>query len=158
MTSKSFLMPSSDRFPAVTSLLHTIQSEQGWRPPANEWDDSPSSPASTPPPLDDMELPSFEDSQLDPLVASNLTPLELSTPQFDFPDPSHGSPSSIQAEFDQDQDTDFDSNGIYTGDGDNSWGEIPTAYSQPGDTVKDLTSGHTQGSVDKEGKLPKPAL
>lgn len=82
-----------------------------------EWDNTSTSPASTPPPLDDLEPPSFEDSQLDPLVPSTLAALPLSAAQFDFPDPtSRGSPSSVRAEFDQDveQDIEFDSDDSIT--------------------------------------------
>ena len=70
-----------------------------------------SSPASTPPPLEDP--PDFDDALRDPVIQSNLEALPLSTgltielEQF-FPDPpSGGSPSSVRAEFDQ-EDLDFD--------------------------------------------------
>jgi ubiquitin carboxyl-terminal hydrolase 4/11 len=94
-------------------LSPKTSSKQDWRPPTMEyWENSSTSPASTPPPLDDLELPSFEEAQQDPIIASNLTPLELSSTQFDFPDPtvSGGSPSSVRAEFDQEsQDLEMDS-------------------------------------------------
>ena len=79
-----------------------MKSTEEWRPQTAEYLDN--SPISSPPPLDD--LPSFEDSQMDPLVASDLTSFEL-----EFPDPtSRGSPSSVRAEFDQDsQDLDMES-------------------------------------------------
>lgn len=108
------ISPSFEKLPSVDSIIQSIRPGEltAWRPAphSDRWDNSPSSQADSPPPLDDIELPSFEASQLDPLVASNLTPLELSAPQFDFPDPtSRGSPSSVQAEFDQDACLDLDS-------------------------------------------------
>ncbi|KIP08809.1 hypothetical protein PHLGIDRAFT_361006 [Phlebiopsis gigantea 11061_1 CR5-6] len=139
---------NGSKVPSFSHLIHSIPSEQGWRPPAASvseyWETSSTSPASTPPPLDDiLDPPSFEDSQLDPLVTSNLTPLELSTPQFDFPDPvSRGSPSSVQAEFDQDQDGDFDSDGFDTKEPPEPWYDdpapdiVPEDVTGPGGEVK----------------------
>lgn len=88
----------------INSILKS--KSDGWRPPTAEyWDNSSTSPASTPPPLDDLEPPSFEDSQLDPIIQSALPQLS----QFNFPDPvSRGSPSSVQAEIDQDQEQDIE--------------------------------------------------
>ena len=97
--------------------------------------------------MDELDPPSFEDSQLDPLVTSSLTPLGLSTPQFDFPDPgvSHGSPSSVQAEFDQDQDADFDSDGFDTKELPEPWyDEIVTDI-----VPEDVTGG---GEVEAPGE------
>jgi ubiquitin carboxyl-terminal hydrolase 4/11/15 len=54
-----------------------------------------SSPASSPPPLDDKELPSFENSQFDEILQTPLDPLQIASHQYDFPDPSAGvSPTS----------------------------------------------------------------
>jgi ubiquitin carboxyl-terminal hydrolase 4/11/15 len=59
-----------------------------------------SSAGSSPPPLEDKELPSFEDSQFDSIIHSSLDPLQLASQSFDFPDPSsQASPtSSTEAE------------------------------------------------------------
>lgn len=63
-----------------------------------------SSPASSPPPLDDVDLPTFEESQDESLLQETLDPLVLATHQFDFPNPSSSnSPtSSNEAEPDLD--------------------------------------------------------
>lgn len=117
--------PPADDIPELPVKLPELESFTSrqkqflWRPAAStpdEWENSSTSPASTPPTIDESDRPpSFEDAQLDPIVQSNLTPLELST-QFDFPDPiSRGSPSSVQAEFDTEQDAD-DLDGIYNSD------------------------------------------
>lgn len=68
--------------------------------------DARSSPNSSPLPPDEMDPPSFEDAQFDDVIASSLSPLGLSTQQFDFPDPSsRSSPtSSNEAEPDLDRD------------------------------------------------------
>ncbi|EKM50435.1 uncharacterized protein PHACADRAFT_129620 [Phanerochaete carnosa HHB-10118-sp] len=93
----------------TSSLLKMKISPDTWRPPHTDWDNTSTSPASTPPPLDDLEPPTFEDSQLDPILQTSLPPLQLSAAQFDFPDPtSRGSPSSVRAEFDQDQEQDIE--------------------------------------------------
>lgn len=67
---------------------------------------SRSTPASSPPPLDDVDPPTFEDSQNDELLIpeDGLGPLEIASQQFDFPDPSaRASPtSSNEAEPDYD--------------------------------------------------------
>lgn len=47
-----------------------------------------SSPASSPPPLDDKELPSFENSQFDEMVQTSLDPLQIASHQYYLPDPS----------------------------------------------------------------------
>jgi ubiquitin carboxyl-terminal hydrolase 4/11/15 len=65
-----------------------------------------STPTSSPPPLDDCDPPTFEDSQNDELLmhGDDLDPLEIASQKFDFPDPSaRASPtSSIEAEPDYD--------------------------------------------------------
>jgi len=65
-----------------------------------------SSPASTPPALEDSELPDFENSQLDEVIQTSLDPLQIASHHYDFPDPSSkASPtSSIEAEPDFDHD------------------------------------------------------
>ncbi|EJF64133.1 cysteine proteinase [Dichomitus squalens LYAD-421 SS1] len=59
----------------------------------------PSSPSSPPPPLEGLP-PSFDDALYDPIVQSSpLAEIQLSAAQLEFPDPSsHGSPSSVDAE------------------------------------------------------------
>jgi ubiquitin carboxyl-terminal hydrolase 4/11/15 len=66
-----------------------------------------SSPASTPPPLEDPELPSFDNSQFDEVVQTSLDPLQIALHQYDLPDPSSSKASptwSNEAEPDLDQD------------------------------------------------------
>jgi ubiquitin carboxyl-terminal hydrolase 4/11/15 len=62
------------------------------------------SSASSPPVLEDVEPPSFDDSQYDDLIATPMDPLHLASQHFDFPDPSQrASPtSSVGAEPDTD--------------------------------------------------------
>ncbi|THH01060.1 hypothetical protein EW026_g1582 [Hermanssonia centrifuga] len=79
----------------------------------DNWDASStaqSSPGSVPPPLEEAEPPSFEESQNDEVLQTSLDPLQLSTQQFDFPNPGsgRGSPSSMQAEYDNDDVNDRD--------------------------------------------------
>lgn len=65
----------------------------GWLTPQSN---ARSSPGSSPPPLEDKGLPSFEDSQFDSLVQTDLDPLHIASRRFDFPeDPSSkASPTS----------------------------------------------------------------
>lgn len=75
---------------------------------------SHSSPASSPPPLDDP--PTFDDALNDPILTANLDPLALFDDTFQgeqanlvlSDEASRGSPSSVRAEFDQDRDSDLD--------------------------------------------------
>ncbi|KIJ65708.1 hypothetical protein HYDPIDRAFT_110858 [Hydnomerulius pinastri MD-312] len=74
----------------------------GWLTPQSH---SKSSPSSSPPPLDDGDLPNFEDSQQDQLISGgNLRSLLMDEPSFEFPDPSYkASPtSSNEVEIDDD--------------------------------------------------------
>ncbi|KAI0955073.1 hypothetical protein AcW1_006764 [Taiwanofungus camphoratus] len=77
----------------VSSMTSTRSlGSDGWPTPQSN---ARSSPASSPPPLDDADPPSFADAQYDGLVQSSLDPLALSAHQFDFPDPSsRSSPAS----------------------------------------------------------------
>lgn len=82
--------------------------------PPSEWNTTPSnarsSPASSSGVSDDAEPPPFDHSADDFLLQSNWNPADsMDLKVFDFPDPtSHGSPSSVNAEFDQeDLDTDL---------------------------------------------------
>ena len=102
---------------------------------------SQSSATSSPPPLDDAELPTFQQSQQDEVLEANLDPLQLSTQQFDFPDPSSNrdSPSSMQAEFDRDQDHDEDLEQLYETSGTGT--ELQTIKLDEAAPVSDL-DGH----------------
>lgn len=81
---------------------------EGWPTPRSN---GKSSPASSPPPLDENDPPSFEDSQFDDIVQTTLDPLVIASHQFDFPDPSsRASPtSSNEAEPDIDDEADSES-------------------------------------------------
>ncbi|EGN96654.1 hypothetical protein SERLA73DRAFT_111301 [Serpula lacrymans var. lacrymans S7.3] len=84
-------------------------SNSGWLTPQSK---SKSSPSSSPPPLDDIEPPTFEESGYDDILQTSLDPLSVASHQFDFPDPSYKtSPtSSNEAELDEDdEDDDHDS-------------------------------------------------
>lgn len=102
--------PDSQTEPSESKDRWPLWSNANWGVPSSK---TQSSPASTPPPLEDP--PAFDDALNDPLVQSSLDPLPLQgdvitieLEQFEFPDPaSGGSPSSVRAEFDQD-DLDFD--------------------------------------------------
>ncbi|PCH44360.1 cysteine proteinase [Wolfiporia cocos MD-104 SS10] len=100
--------PSGDRG-SFGSLPGLRQASEGWPTPQSVARSSPAS--SSPPPLEDSELPSFEESQFDDVLQSSLDPLAISAHSFDFPDPSaRSSPtSSIEAEVDvEDLDMDLD--------------------------------------------------
>ncbi|KZT63497.1 cysteine proteinase [Daedalea quercina L-15889] len=89
-------------------VTETETPTNGWPTPQSN---AHSSPASSPPPLDDGDPPSFEEAQYDDLVQTPLDPLVLLTAQqFAFPDPtssSRNSPtSSVEAEPDPDLDKD----------------------------------------------------
>lgn len=74
--------------------------------PATSRSNSRSSPASSPPPLDDPDLPSFEQSQMDnSLPGLSQAMMEFTRGDFQFPNPlSKGSPtSSNEAEPDVDR-------------------------------------------------------
>ncbi|EPQ56354.1 UCH-domain-containing protein [Gloeophyllum trabeum ATCC 11539] len=64
-----------------------------------------SSSASSPPPLDDVEPPSFDDAQFDDIVQTSVDPLVFVNRAYDFPNPSsHPSPSSSNdVEVDEDE-------------------------------------------------------
>ncbi|KAH7927348.1 cysteine proteinase [Leucogyrophana mollusca] len=83
--------PSESTTPAFVMLQPSA--DVGWPSPQSN---SRSSPASSPPPLDDGDPPSFEDSKYDDAInPSNLDPLSLASHRFDFPDPSwKASPTS----------------------------------------------------------------
>ncbi|KZT09960.1 cysteine proteinase [Laetiporus sulphureus 93-53] len=112
--------PSEGSRKAVSPIFSTLAPRTstavtaiGLRPYTDPWA-TPLSIARSPPassllPLDDGELPSFEQAQSDEIVATSLDPLTISAHQFDFPDPSsRNSPtSSLEAaadleEFDKD--------------------------------------------------------
>lgn len=80
----------------------TNQSSGGW---ATRHTNTESPPASSPTPLDDKVLPSFENSKYDDIVQTTLDPLLIASHRFDFPDPSfQASPtSSNEAEPDLDR-------------------------------------------------------
>lgn len=63
-----------------------------------------SSAGSSPPPLEDKEPPSFEESHFDSIIQSSLDPLQVASHHFDFPEQSsQASPtSSTEAEPDLD--------------------------------------------------------
>ncbi|KAJ3557337.1 hypothetical protein NM688_g1526 [Phlebia brevispora] len=94
------------------SRLNSAMKSFGMKKRLSNWDatssKSHSSSASSPPPLESDEPPSFFEAQHDTVLQSNLD----SMPQV-FPDPlalgsNHSSPSSTQAEFDRDQDSELD--------------------------------------------------
>lgn len=65
---------------------------------------SRSTPDASPPPLDEVDPPGFEDSQYDELVDHQPSALSLASHHYDFPDPSStSSPSSVEAEPDLDE-------------------------------------------------------
>jgi ubiquitin carboxyl-terminal hydrolase 4/11/15 len=68
----------------------------GWPTPRSN---AQSSPTSTPPPLEDTELPSFDKSQYDELVNASLDPLQIASQRYDLPD-SLSKPSPIATDLD----------------------------------------------------------
>lgn len=105
-------MPSSDtQLPtppnetvAPTLVLPQKPLNAGWLTPQSH---GKSSPSSSPPPLDDADLPNFEDSQNDRLISEGpLDSLLMGEQSFDFPEPSFkASPtSSNEVEVDDDPD------------------------------------------------------
>ncbi|KAI0766593.1 cysteine proteinase [Trametes elegans] len=99
--------PSDDSFsrgePSVASNPPTILD---WPTPDSM---SRSSPTSSPLPLDDR-LPSFDEALFDPVMQSSLNDIPLGATQLELPDPlSRGSPSSIDAEPDLEENDDTDS-------------------------------------------------
>ena len=98
----SYLNSGTSRLAALVPLPANT-ARDSWPTPRS---DSKSSPASTPPALEDSELPDFENSQLDEVIQTSLDPLQIASHHYDFPDPSSkASPtSSIEAEPDFDHD------------------------------------------------------
>jgi len=90
-----------------------------------------SSPASSPPPLDEAEPPAFDEALNHPIVQFDLGPLHFPGQRFEmdsfnFPDPaSHGSPSSVKAEFDTDPEIELNPDGIEELDDRQDSQEIP---------------------------------
>ncbi|CCM00357.1 uncharacterized protein FIBRA_02387 [Fibroporia radiculosa] len=82
------------------SVAPQLASLAGLRSFTDDWPtQSQLSPASSPPPLDDGEPPSFENAQFDSVLQTSLDPLAISTHRFDYPSSSsRDSPtSSIEA-------------------------------------------------------------
>jgi len=113
-----------------------------------------STPASSPPPLDDGDPPGFEDSQNDELLIPDdvLGPLEITSQQFDFPDPSaRASPtSSIEAEPDYD---DPPRSSLFHPNADvNRWitnrNGLPSPVGSEMDPFSDANLQKTEASVD----------
>ncbi|TCD71861.1 CSN-associated deubiquitinating enzyme Ubp12 [Steccherinum ochraceum] len=101
--------PPSEPMRPLISLprSHHDDADVGWSTPPDTRSSSASRGSSSPPPLDDVDPPSFDDSALDPLI--------LATHRFDMPDPlpspSLPSPSSSnEAEMDSDGPDDRASN------------------------------------------------
>ncbi|KAH9933298.1 uncharacterized protein B0H18DRAFT_982923 [Fomitopsis serialis] len=90
---------------SLTAMAPYIGDNGGWPTPQSN---ARSSPASSPPPLDDGEPPSFEDSQHDDVVQTSRDPLAHSAHQFDFPDPSSSSRNSPTSSAEAEPDPDLD--------------------------------------------------
>ncbi|EMD38909.1 hypothetical protein CERSUDRAFT_104201 [Gelatoporia subvermispora B] len=113
-------MPTPPEEPAASSESGKLLSGVslpfgGWPTPRSN---AQSSPASSPPPLDDGDPPPFEHALDDEVIQSSLAPLMLSGlsgPRFNFPDPpSRDSPtSSIDVEPDTDADIEDILKGVY---------------------------------------------
>lgn len=91
-THASYLNTGQSRLSAlaqvVTSATLSPAASEGWPTPRSN---AKSSPASSPPPLDDASLPTFDDAQFD----SVLNPANLESHNYRFPDPhSKDSPTS----------------------------------------------------------------
>jgi ubiquitin carboxyl-terminal hydrolase 4/11/15 len=99
----SYLNSGTSRLAALVPVSANSASDQWPTPHSN----AKSSPASTPPPLEDPELPSLDNSQFDEVVQTSLDPLQIALHQYDLPDPSSSKASptwSNEAEPDLDQD------------------------------------------------------
>ena len=88
-----------------------------------------SSPASSPPPLDDATLPSFDDAQYDPI-------LNLGSYDYRFPDPhSKSSPTSSN-----DVEPDLENQSISIDMADDGWEQRRAAPQYPWDELSDIDS------------------
>jgi ubiquitin carboxyl-terminal hydrolase 4/11/15 len=114
-------------------LLRPSGSE-GWPTPRSNLSNAGSS-SSSPPRLDDIELPNFEDSQYED--STSLDPLMLTSQQFDYPDPSSkASPTSsdeVEPDIDDERDGDWREQQFEDGmkDGDTMF-PVPQKWSRTG--------------------------